>query len=35
MEVRVFEVKHPHQQAVFEVYVHEKLKTPYNSFANH
>ena len=35
MEVRVVEVKHPHQQAVFEVYVHEKLKTPYNSFANH
>ncbi len=35
MQVRVVEVEHPHQQAVFEVYVHEKLKTPYNSFANH
>lgn len=35
MLVRVVEVEHPHEQAVFEVYVHEKLKTPFNSFANH
>ena len=35
MSVRVVEVEHPHEQAVFEVYVHEKLATPFNSFANH
>ena len=35
MGIPVFEVEDPHQQAVFEVYVHENLKIPYNSFANH
>ena len=35
MSVRVVEVEHPHEQSVFEVYVHERLKTAYNSFANH
>ena len=35
MSVRVVEVEHPHEQAVFEVYVHEKLGTPFNSFVNH
>ena len=35
MSVQVVEVKHPHEQAVFEVYVHEKLATPFNSFMNH
>ena len=35
MSVRVVEVEHPHEQAVFEVYVHEKLATPFNSFVNH
>ena len=35
MTARVAEVKHPHEQVVFEVYVHEKWKTRYNSFANH
>ena len=35
MSVRVVEVIHPHEQAVFEVYAHEKLATPFNSFVNH
>ena len=35
MTVRVVEVEHPHEQAVFEVYFHEKLETPFNSFINH
>ena len=35
MSVRVVEVIHPHEQAVFEVYFHEKLATPFNSFVNH
>ena len=35
MTTRVVEVEHPHEQVVFEVYVHEKLKTPFNSFVNH
>ena len=35
MSARVVEVQHPHVQAVLEVYVHEKLETPFNSFANH
>ena len=35
MSVRVVEVKHPHEQAVFEVYFHEKLATPFNSFVTH
>ena len=35
MSVRVVEVTHPHEQAVFEVYVHERLETPFNSFVNH
>ena len=35
MSARVVEVKHPHEQAVFEVYIHEKLATPFNSFVNH
>ena len=35
MSVRVVEVTHPHEQAVFEVYFHEKLATWFNSFVNH
>jgi hypothetical protein len=35
MSTRVVEVEHPHEQAVFEVYVHEKMETPFNSFVNH
>ena len=35
MSVRLVEVIHPHEQAVFEVYFHEKLATPFNSFVNH
>ena len=35
MSARVVEVAHPHEQAVFEVYIHERLETPFNSFANH
>ena len=35
MQVRVVEVTHPHDQTVFEVYVHEMLGTQYNSFRNH
>ncbi len=35
MSVRVVCVAHPHDQAVFEVFVHEMLGTPYNSFRNH
>ena len=35
MSVKVVEIEHPHEQAVFEIYVHEKLGTPFNSFVNH
>ena len=35
MQVKVVEVTHPHDQTVFEVYCHEMLGTPYNSFRNH
>ena len=35
MQVKVVEVPHPHNQTVFEVYCHEMLRTPYNSFRNH
>ena len=35
MQVKVVEVLHAHEQAVFEVYVHDVWGTPYNSFRNH
>ena len=35
MQVKIVQVTHPHDQTVFEVYVHEMLGTPYNSFRNH
>lgn len=35
MSIKVVEVTHPHDQTVFEVFVHEMLGTPYNSFRNH
>ena len=34
MLVRLVEVDHPVDQAVFEIYAHLKLKTPFNSFVN-
>ena len=35
MDVRVVKVQHPHEQTTFEIYVHERLRTPFNSFATH
>ena len=35
MNVRVVEVQHPHEQTTFEIYVHERLRTPFNSLATH
>lgn len=34
MLVRLVEVEHPVDQAVFEIYAHLRLKTPFNSFVN-
>lgn len=35
MKVRVVHVEDPHAQAIFEVYAHMILSTPYNTFVNH
>ena len=35
MSVRAVEIADPVEQAVFELYAHVELKTPYNSFKNH
>lgn len=35
MSVRAVEIADPVEQAVFELYAHVELKTPYNSFENH
>jgi hypothetical protein len=35
MTVRVVEIQDPVEQAIFEVYAHIALKTPYNNFENH
>ena len=35
MCVRAVEISDPVEQAVFELYAHVELKTPYNSFRNH
>lgn len=35
MQVKVVELPHPHDQTIFEVYVHEMWNTPYNSFRTH
>ena len=35
MCVRAVEITDPVEQAVFEVYAHVELRTPYNSFRNH
>ena len=35
MQVKAVEVPHPHDQTVFEVYVHEMWGTEYNSFETH
>ena len=35
MCVRAVEIVDPVEQAVFELYAHVELKTPYNSFRNH
>ena len=35
MCVRAVEIEDPVEQAVFELYAHVELKTPYNSFKNH
>ena len=35
MCVRAVEIEHPVEQAVFELYAHVKLETPFNSFRNH
>ena len=34
MCVRAVEIEHPVEQAVFELYAHVKLETPFNSFRN-
>ena len=35
MQVRVVEIKDPIEQAIFEIYAHVELETPYNDFRNH
>ena len=35
MTIRVVEIRDPIEQTIFEVYVHMKLGTPFNSFENH
>jgi predicted GIY-YIG superfamily endonuclease len=35
MKIRAIEIKDAKLQAIFEIYAHIKLKTPYNTFENH
>ena len=35
MGVRVVEIEDDIEQAIFEIYAHMELDTPYNTFENH